>query len=140
MRVRFQPNIGVVSVRQVAGWIQGRWSDEVSKNAQDRAAGDVATLGGVSIAAELLLMGYDRKFILHAIHRIRNPELQWLARSVCTWLSKLPNDCPGPCIGQVDGILDQVREFAVAEEKIFRPTFTHDSPRKRRGMCVGSIP
>ena len=89
-----------MGTRTIAGWLQGRWSDELAKNAQDHQAGDVITLGAVSIVAELSLMSYTRQQVLKATRRVRPPELQWVAQAARLWLQRLPNDQPSPALIQ----------------------------------------
>jgi len=94
VRVRFQPCIGVAGCRQIAGWLQGRWSDEVAKNARDPYAADVTTLGVCSLVAELLLMGYSCGQVVKACRVIRAPELQWAVKAAKTWMQRFKEERP----------------------------------------------
>ena len=94
VRVRLQPCIGVAHSRQIAGWLQGRWSDEVAKNARDPFAADVTTLGVCSLVTELLLMGYGSKQVGRAFRLIRAPELQWAVQTARVWMGRFKEGRP----------------------------------------------
>ena len=94
VRVRFQPCIGVAHSRQIAGWLQGRWSDEVAKNARDPFAADVTTLGVCSLVAELLLMVYACKQVVKAFRLIRAPELQLPVQAARVWVGRFKEERP----------------------------------------------
>ena len=95
-RVRYMPPQVNPGQKTIAGWIQARWLEELVKNQDDEQAADVITLHCLSGVAEHLLMGFGRSVLQRAIRRIRNSELQWVARIARLWLEKLDGEFPEP--------------------------------------------
>lgn len=85
-RIRYTPNLGYTTLREVTAWIAGRLHDQLRKQASAKQAADLMVVGAVDAAVEIILLGYAPRFVQKALRSIRDPSLQWLCRTVGRWL------------------------------------------------------
>jgi len=88
VRVRYSPNLGYTTNREIEGWIIARLSDEVQKSHTIRNPGATLLARTIDCAAELLLLGYRRSQVQKGFRYVRQPLLLELRDAGLVWLSQ----------------------------------------------------
>jgi len=89
VRVRYCPNLGYTSCREMGGWIIARLADEVNKVHTGNHQAARLQVRTVDCAAELLLLGYSTRQVGKAFRYVRQPRLELLREVGLVWLSQL---------------------------------------------------
>jgi hypothetical protein len=91
-RVRFTPNLGYTTTRQISAWIIGRFHDELKKNLTSYRFPEVCAVHAVDTVAEILLLNYSRARVFKALKYVRTPELHDMRDIARNWVLGMTTD------------------------------------------------